>query len=118
MREYQCKKNNPYLLPKNLYYQVKYMIKDYQRLKEEYEKLSNTCEEERNWVKVCTTATKISAIKTALLKIPVEFREGLLNNIDNERNIKGYYPLNADQRTYQKYKQKLIYYVAENMNYV
>jgi len=36
MRNYQRTKNNPYLLPQHLYGEVKYMLKDYQRLKEEY----------------------------------------------------------------------------------
>lgn len=118
MRDYQRKKNNPYALPKNLYGEVKYLIKDYKRLKEEYEELSNTDGEKRNWAKLCTVASKIAAIDTALCRIPTEYRKGVINNLENERSKDGYYPLNADYRTYQIYKQRLIYYVAENMNYV
>lgn len=118
MRDYQHKKNNPYLLPKNLYGEVKYLIKDYERLKEEYKELSVVCEEQRNWAKLCTAAAKISAVETALLRIPPEYRSGLMNNFENEGKKEGYYPINADYRTYQKCKQKLIYFVAENMNYV
>lgn len=118
MRDYQKRKNNPYLLPKNLYAEVKYMAKDYKRLKEEYEELSNMCEENRNWAKLCTVAAKISAIDMALLRLPEEYRPGILRNIENERSKDGYYPNNADYRTYQKYKQRFIYFIAENMNYV
>jgi len=118
MRNYQRTKNNPYLLPQHLYGEVKYMLKDYQRLKEEYEELSNDMSEERNWAKLCTTASKISAIDTAVSGIPEEYRTGVLNNIRHERSRDGYYPNDADFRTYQNYKQRLIYLVAKNMNYV
>lgn len=118
MRDYQPKKNNPYRLPHNLYCEIKYMIKDYERLNEEYKTLTDMPEDERNWVKLCTTASKISAIKTAVLRIPREYRKGVLNNLENENSRDGYYPVNADFRTYQSYKQRLIFYVAQNMNYV
>lgn len=118
MRNYQKTKNNPYLLPKFLYAEVKYMIKDYKRLKEDYEMLSAMSSENRNWAKLCTEASKISAIDMALLRIPEEYRLGVVNNIEHERSRDGYYPADADYRTYQKYKQRFIYYVAENLNYV
>lgn len=118
MRNYQKKKNNPYLLPNFLYGEVKYIIKDYKRLKNEYETLSAITTEERNWAKLCTVASKISAVDTALLRIPEEYRFGVINNIEYERSKDGYYPPDADYRTYQKYKQRLIYHVAENLHYV
>jgi len=118
MREYQRKKNTPYKLPQNLYYEVKYMLKDYKRLKKEYQTLSDAKEEEKDWVRLCSAATKISAIDTAISSIPPEYRDGLINNLENERSQNGYYPINADYRTYQNYKQRLIFYVAQNMHYV
>lgn len=118
MRDYQPKRNNPYLLPPNLYSEVKYMIKDFERLNKEYKEITDVFSEDRNWAKICTVASKISAIKTAMLQIPPEYRSGLFKNIMNERTKDGYYPCNADYRTYQSYKQKLIYSVARNMNYV
>ena len=36
MRNYQPKKNNPYILPSNLYMRMLYLVRDYNRLKEEY----------------------------------------------------------------------------------
>ena len=118
MRDYQPKRNNPYRLPNNLYHEVKYMIKDYKRLEEEYEELTAESSEERNWTKLCTVASKLAAIRTAVETIPCEYREGVMNNLENERKKDGYYPSNADYRTYQSYKQKLIYLVALGMNYV
>ena len=118
MNDYQPKRNNPYLLPDNLYREVKYMVKDYGRLKEEYKALDKASEEERNWARLCTTASKIAAIRAAIAAIPREYRDGVLNNLQNENSRKGYYPINADYRTYQGYKQKLIYTAARNMNYV
>ena len=118
MRNYQKKKNNPYLLPKNLYAECKYLIKDYDRLKEEYTRLTNCDDEERNFALLCTVAAKISAVETALDLIPEVYRDGVFNNLINERTKSGYYPINADFRTYQNYKQRFIYFVAKNMNYV
>lgn len=118
MRNYQRKRNNPYLLPQNLYGEVKYLLKDYKRLKEEYQHLSEGDTEDRNWLLLCTVASKISAVDTAVLSIPQEYRKGVLNNIENERSKAGYYPADADYRTYQTYKQRLIYLVAKNLNYV
>lgn len=118
MRDYQPKKNNPYRLPPNLYNEVKYMIKDFTRLREEYNSMTEKYDEERNWAKICTVASKLSAINTAMLQIPPEYRGGVINNLNHERSPDGYYPSNADYRTYQSYKQKLIYSVARNMNYV
>lgn len=37
MRDYQRMKNNKWILPTNLYRQTLYAIRDYERLKEEYE---------------------------------------------------------------------------------
>ena len=118
MRDYQPKKNNPYKLPQNLYNEVKYLIKDYDRLCGEYEELTCLGEEERNWAKLCTVASKLAAVRTAVSALPPEFCDGILNNIANEHKPGGYFPPNADFRTYQSYKQKLIYLVAKNMNYV
>ena len=118
MKDYQPKRNNPYRLPPNLYNEVKYMIKDFDRLNEEYSGMTNVFDEDRNWAKLCTVASKLSAINTAILRIPPEYRSGVINNLMHERTPDGYYPSNADYRTYQSYKQKLIYSVAKNMNYV
>ncbi|MBR4330077.1 MAG: hypothetical protein IKP71_09510 [Candidatus Riflebacteria bacterium] len=118
MREYQPKKNNPYRLPQNLYNEVKYIIKDYKRLKEEYTALTEAPEAERNWVRLCSAGAKISAVNRAIEEIPPEYRVGVMNNMENERSRDGYYPDNADYRTYQTYKRRLIFHVAKNMNYV
>lgn len=37
MRDYQPTKNNPYILPHALYMQVVWLIRDYDRMREEYE---------------------------------------------------------------------------------
>ena len=115
MSDYQ--KKNRYRLPPNLYREVKYLIKDQDRLKEELSELE--CEGEgRNWARLCTVAQKLAAIHAALEMIPEAYRKGVLDNLKYERTKSGYYPPNADFRTYQTYKQRLVYHTAKELNYV
>lgn len=100
MREYQGKRNNPYILPHNLYMRMVYMIRDYERMKNIAGKLKN-----------CQIETEIEAVETALEKIPEFYRLPIYQNVvDGER-----YPVGADERTFRRYKQKFIYYVAKEL---
>lgn len=116
MRNYQSKKKNPYLLPHNVYMQTLYLIRDYERLKEEYSQLMNpstTMSKQSKKIRgvICQ---KIDAIENAAKEIPEYYQKGVWNNV-----LYGYrYPINADIRTWQTYKQRFIYYTAQNMQYV
>lgn len=108
MREYQCTKNNPYLLPHHLYMRVLYIIRDYERLKQKSER---KFEHENTKVLECA-ATEAQAIEEALTYVPVFYRDGVLENImDGSR-----YPMGADERTFRRYKQRYVYYVAKLLN--
>lgn len=130
MRNYQRQKNNPYLLPHNVYMQVLYLIRDYERLKEEYNELlydpAYKFDDRRRVIggisrpvenKALTLANisvKTRAIENAIASIPEHYRRGVWQNIMNGQH----YPEGADVRTWQTYKQRFIYYTAKNMHYI
>ena len=130
MRNYQRKKKNPYLLPHNVYMQTLYLIRDYERLKDEYNQLlyasSMPCDgqpkgsggvgrpAENKAVILSGISTKTDAVENALKQIPECYRKGVWNNV-----LYGWrYPIDADERTYRTYKQRFIYAVAKKMLFI
>lgn len=129
MRDYQAKKSNPYILPKPLYMQVLWLIRDYDRMNAEYHNiidgrpgppdgqprgngLGNSTEQKA--LKRADLWVKIEAIEQALNTIPEEYRKGIWNNI-----VYWYpYPIDAAQRTYARYKQRFIYRIAEKLHWI
>lgn len=130
MKEYQRKKNNPYLLPHCLYMRTLYIIRDYNRLKAEAEQILHASSApvdgqptarsfkcsvtENKAMKLSEIDAEIYAIETALQEIPEFFRKPVMNNI-----LYGVrYPVGASTRTYKRYKQKYIYSVAKKLNFI
>ena len=56
--------------------------------------------------------TEVEAVEKAMDKIPEFYREPIYNNIISGDR----YPTGADERTFRRYKQKFIYYVAKYLN--
>ena len=129
MRHYQKKRNNPYILPHNLYMSVLYIIRDYERLKSEREyiltasplppdgqprgmSISNPTEDKA--MKLIAVSSQIDVVDKALRTVPKEYRKGVMDNILYE----SWYPIDAGVRTYQYWKQRFIYYVAKNMKLI
>lgn len=127
MRNYQRKKNNPYLLPHNLYMRTVYLIKDYDRLKQREKELREiypglsfdnspkaknkfSSALEKNVEELIEISTEIKAIEDALDSIPPFFRKPVMDNIKSGCR----YPLGADERTFRRYKQRFIYEVAKH----
>jgi len=109
MREYQCTKNNPYLLPHHLYMRMLYIIRDYERIKQNTEMASEEGQKDNVFKGAVREA---EAIEKALTYVPAFYRDGVLENImDGSR-----YPMGADERTFRRYKQRYIYYVAKLLN--
>ena len=126
MRNYQRRKDNPYLLPHNVYVQMLYVIRDYERLKKDTEDalapsavlpgcmphapqaVSST---EKIAEKFEQALAELRAVENAIDNIPEFYRKPVLNNIC----FGARYPLGADERTFRKYKQRLVYYVAKNL---
>jgi len=130
MRNYQRKKKNPYLLPHNAYMQTLYLIRDYERLKEEYSRLLSDTPlpmdgqpkgkggigrpVENKAIMLSSLSTKTDAVERAILAVPECYRKGVWENV-----MYGWrYPIGADVRTWQTYKQRFIYGVAKGLGIV
>ena len=127
-RDYQPKKKNPYLMPKNVYNQTLWLIRDYDRMKEEYESMdmgsvsldgqprgsSTSDPTARDTIKLLGLRDKIEAIDKALRLIPEEYKKGIWENITLYKR----YPIDAGVATYARWKQKFIWRVAKNMYWI
>ena len=128
MKEYQPEKNNPYWLPQNLYMSTLYAIRDYQRLKDEYDDMFETTQSNdgqprgtkvgdptaQKAAEVSNIGERVKAIQRAEEVIPREYREGIWNNI----LYKQHYPKIADRATWSRQRCKFIYFVAKNMRWI
>ena len=122
MKEYQRLKNNKYILPRAVYNQTIWRIRDYYRLKETADDLimastgadgmprgggiSNT---------TASTAEKrekymddINGIEAELKNLPQEYQKGVWHSVMFGES----YPCDAARQTYSVYKSKFIYGVA------
>ena len=129
MRDYQPNKNNPYRLPRNLYMQTLYLIRDYDRLKRTYDDILYSSPDPRDGMpssgeindgtaeKATTRAAiaqKCEAIEQAKLQIPEEYRKAVMDNIRYQVP----YPDYAAYSTWKRWRQRFIYFVAKNLNWV
>ena len=141
-REHQRTKNNPYLLPHNLYMQALYIIRDYDRLKGEYHaileqrpapriesgygrdgrvsaeympkgnEVSNPTEDKA--LRLAAISNRMRAVEQALLMVKPKYREGVMTNITDGG---AHYPKDACAKTYRRWKQRFVFQVAKNMKY-
>lgn len=122
MRNYQRKKNNPYLLPHNLYMRMLYLVRDYERIRSEREDILNGSPPvdgiphvgvgnptEQKAIKLAMLGRECEAVEKAIETIPKEYRKGVLRSI----NDKEPYPITAGEATYRRYKYKLTYMTAK-----
>jgi len=122
MRNYQRKVNNPYLLPHNLYVRVKYLVRDYDRLKSEMEDIlhempkgdtrgtpvsaSNPVAEKA--VRRERLRKDLEAVDQATLVIPEEYRKGVLNHVKYGVRFPDY----GERKTWFAHQAKFLYYIA------
>ena len=139
---YQQKRMSQYLLPSNLYRRVIYTIKDYDRLKQEYQAVLESSRKPNvscgtdgrgrpvaeyvrcsgaaydptaeKGVKLAMMSDEIHAIERALEQIPKEYRDGVFGNI----RYGAAYPDIAHYHTWQKWRQRFVYFVASKLGYV
>jgi len=128
-RNYQRTKNNPYLLPHKLYMRVLYIIKDYDRLKDEYRAIvdfslpelagmpgssetANPTEDKA--IKAAAISDELHAIEQALMMVPPEYRQGLMNNI----KYRTPYPYTAHYNTWRYWRYKYTWNVAKRLHLV
>lgn len=132
MRDYQRRRNNIYVLPSDLWYRTLYLIRGYDRMKEEYEDRieegmsadSDTIPAGKTFktgdptgskaVKLSELAQQIRAIEKAKIVIPYEYMEGVWDNIMTHDP----YPPDAHPKTYGHWKGRYVYEVARNMNWI
>ncbi len=113
-------------LPTAIGNQVLWLVKDYDRMKTEYDNAiwdspgppdgqprarNNADPTSREAMKRAVLFQKIEAVEQAKLEIPEEYREGVWNNL----LYKTPYPQNADRVTYWREKSKFMRRVAQNM---
>ena len=130
MRDYNPEKGL-YVLPNNLWRQTISMIRDYDRLKTEYddrinEGMSPGSEEPSGKtyrtgdptgvkaIKLSSIAERIRAVEKAMLWIPYEYREGIWNHIV----FRSRFPGDADRSTYTRWQQRYVFEVAKNMHWI
>lgn len=123
MRDYYLKTSE---IPEELYRQTLWMIKGYDRMKEEYDNAiwdspeppdgqprgSNTGDPtSREGMKRAELFRKLQAIEQAKISIPNDYREGVWNNV----LYKVPYPRAGHRSTWWHHKAAFIRRVAENM---
>lgn len=122
MRDYQRQRKNPYLLPHNVYKQVLYLVKDYDRLRSEQEDILNSAAindgmprsldpsdpTQRKAERLDRIADQLRAIEGAAVQIPEEYRRGVWNNV-----LYGMpYPITAGIATWKRWRARYIWHVA------
>lgn len=126
MREYQPKKDGPYRLPKAVYYQALYAVRDYDRLRREYDDILHASASlsdgqprgtgigdptERKVERLLQLGDRITAIERALAMLPEEYRKGVLNSI----RYQSPYPYIAGRETWGKQRRRFLFFVAQNL---
>ncbi len=126
MRYYQPKKKNAYILPQNLYMRVIYLVRDYDRLKEEYKEIVELSRGGDSGpkgggigdptgqaaLKASSVGDQINAIEKALRQIPKEYRLGIKKSVMYGTR----YPDSAIA-TWSRHKARFLYHVAKNMGW-
>lgn len=125
-KDYQPVKNNPYYLPQPVYRQVLWLIRDYDRMVEEYDNAIWDSPEppdgqprgsnignptEREGAKRAALYERIHAIEQALLVIPESYRQAIWDNIQYYARYPEYY----SRRTYSTWRCRFLYTVAEKL---
>lgn len=118
MRNYQRIKNNPYKLPHNIYMQVLYTIRDYDRLREERKDILLSVPDSASpegdptanrALQLAKVNERLEAIDRAIREIPEEYRRGVWNNIAHAAP----YPCTADSSTWGRWRQRFFFYTAK-----
>lgn len=131
MRDYQPKKNNQYYMDDRLWRKTLFVIRDYYRLKTEYDDRINegmsigseTLGGKTNRtgdptglkaVKLAVISEQIRAIEKARLMVPYEYMDGVWDSILYYSR----YPSYADRHTYGYWKRRFVFEVAKNLNWI
>lgn len=131
MKEYQRNKNNPYKLPHNVYMQVLYAVRDYDRLRDVYQNnLYNSSSApdgtphstgpgdptQNRALRMYSVGRQIESVEQALVIVPNEYRRGIIDNIKYRCG----YPVDvpAHPVTWSRWRSKFLWQVAKNMGLI
>ena len=128
MRDYIPKREFPYKLPRNVYYQALYAVRDYDRILSEYNGLLHDTASSDGQPHGTTPgdpvgnmaarradlSDKLTAIDKALCAIPPEYRKGVSDNVQYGAG----YPYTACADTWSRCRRKFLYCVAKNLRMI
>ena len=104
MKDYILRSVDCFILPREVYYQCVWLIKDMDRLEE----IKRDAGKTRLGL---AASRRLEAVEKALQELPEEYREPMLRNIKNKEE----FPMMAHANTWRKWKQRFIYDVAINL---
>ena len=126
MRDYQPHKNNPYWLERTVYNRVLAVVRDYDRMVRDYNEIihetaagdgqpgSNTPGDPvaRKAERLDRLWEDIRAVEMALIRIPPEYRDGVLRNIQY-----GGWPSDvpAHYKTWLYWRKRFLFFAAEKL---
>lgn len=127
MRNYQRKRQNPYLLPHNVYMQVLYLIRDYDRMQQVRADILNGSAPhdgtphtahgnptESKAIKLASLDHRCEQINAAIASVPREYRKAVWENICRRAP----YPSDAGEATYKRWRCRFVWQVAKNMDFI
>ncbi len=130
MTIYQRHTSNPYILPDNLYRQMVWLVRDYDRFKHMYNSILQESGYRSNnkvsggsykadptagaAIRRSKLAEKIEAVDYGLSKIPKEYRAG----IEKHSKYRTPYPPIADRTTWFRWQSRFYHAVAEKLGEV
>lgn len=121
MRDYLPK---TYSLPKAVYYQALYAVRDYDRLRAEYDDILHASAAPPDGlphgsgsgqpvadkaIRLNAISTKLMAIERALNGIPPEYRRGVLDNV----RYGAPYPYTASYPTWSRWRRRFLWLAAK-----
>lgn len=128
MRDYQPYKTK-YRLPREVYHQTLWVIRDYSRMKAEEDAIifespappdgqpHGTATLDETFSKAARREERIRktrAIETALEIVPEEYRRGVWDSVQEQKA----FPLDADRSTYSRWKSRFIWEAANRLGIV
>lgn len=129
MRDYQPHKNNPYWLPNTLYRRVLAVVRDYDRMVEEYKEIVHETASgdgqprspvpgdpvERKVERMDRLWQDIRAIELALARIPKDLQKPIIQKVKTDHWPMDV-PIGKNGPGY--WKKRFLYWVAENKHFV
>ncbi len=129
MPNYYARRTGKYALPPNVRSQLIYLIKDYERMKEEADAIlseyrinfEDMPKQSAHSDMVASKAARreyillrLEAIDTAFQKVPEVYRLPIYNNICRRAR----YPDYADKTTFWRWRSKMLYYLAKSLGMI